>query len=211
MRFLLLFLLFFPLIAFSNKINDLNKEIYNNCESSQKSFNNSYRLDSKEKAEMCNYLLRAKANNSNKSLDNFLFDKSKQYHLGFKMDSFYFKHSERYQAYSMFFESRIIPILYVGAQLGIFENLSNYHNKDLGAIFQPYLRFAPFYMLQYFDFGLSSGILTYYIGNEETDILITFNVYLGFKIANTVRFNIEFGSGSENLFHFGAIFGILLF
>lgn len=219
MKPLLLFsLLLFPLIVFSNETKSLDKKIYNNCEDLP---NTSNKYDS----DKCNSLLKAKSGNLNGAFSTYFYDKSKQYHLGLKLGvyelryekqysehgMYYYNHDTReYQNYSIFFESRIVPVLYVGAQLGLWENISCCEDGR-GVMFHPYLRFAPFYMLQYFDLGLSSGILTYYIDSEQKDILITFNIYLGFKISNTLRVNLEFGSGSEDLFHFGVIFGILLF
>jgi hypothetical protein len=217
----ILFLFFIPLILFSIETKNLDKELYEACENNM--ISNKGPTNTSEKIDKCNSLLSFKVYNenmNNKSFRFFLNDNTKQFHIGLTSEIYHIKvprkshYNEdfsivvKYSFVSIFFESRLLPILYLGARLGTFSKISCC-NDNLGIMFNPYIRFNPFYILKYFDLGLSLGITTYYLENNNKDILFTFNAYLGFRIANTIKINFELGTGQNNMFHIGCILGIL--
>ncbi len=226
MKLFLLFLLFFsPFVLLSNETENLDKELYKACETSMAPINNENEINDELNAgsdvreNTCRMLLDFKAEQSGKKFTSteLIYDESKQYHIGMNLSyyrtktysSYYDYEYSEYKSLTFYLEYRIHPILYIATRFGNFQNITYSQRGDSGIIFHPYLRFSPFIMLKYIDFGVSSGFLTYYINETQKDIFFTFDIYFGFKIANFIRINFEAGTGSDNLSHFGLIMGVL--
>jgi hypothetical protein len=216
----ILFLFIIPLILFSSQTNEneLDKELYKNCENSQESINNFSRFSRTKKGAMCRKLLKIKENNGSYKPQNIIIilDNSKQYDLGLVIANYKLElpyligihrgiDIQKLSAFMAYFEYRLLPVIYLGARLGV---IDVYHSPESinnnGIISELYITFNPLFYLKYFNINISAGILSYYL-DDYYNIHPSFNLNLGLKISNTMRLNFELGSYN----HFGFILGVL--
>jgi len=217
MKFIILFFLFFsPFIAFSNPKHDLDNDIYQACENS-------------ESSNSCQDLLMYKyQNNTYNSFRSINYNK--QYHIGITFSSYRIDtlirgdYSERfgyphyieninYNYTSVYFEYLKFKVFYLGARLGLFQDVSyhyyirGYRDEQnlLGIAFHPYLKFVPFFNLKYFTFGISVGALFFYINENMNEVTTTVDLFVGLKISNFLKITFEAGKGE----HLGLTLGLM--